>query len=177
MGAGDDDQHGGVQEGAREETRPAERDETPAERSDRNWNELLQELRVTQTGVQLLSGFLLTLPFQQRFESLTGDQKLLYLWTVVLSVAATGLIVSPVAMHRALFRRHAKTTLVTAGDRIAKAGLVVLAVTVASVLALIFSVVVGTGPAIAAVGGAALFFLAFWLVLPVAMTKGHRRVP
>jgi hypothetical protein len=156
---------------------PGDRHETPAERSDRNWNELLQELRVTQTGVQLLSGFLLTLPFQQRFQSLTDGQRQLYLWTVVLSVAATGLLVAPVAMHRALFRRHAKTTLVTWGDRIAKAGLLVLAVTVASVLALIFSVVVGTTAAITAVGGAAVFFLLFWLLLPLALTRGHRRLP
>src|SRR5665647_819594 len=59
------------------------RRETPAERLDRNWNEILQELRVTQTGIQILTGFLLTVPFQQRFAELTDDQRRIYLTLVV----------------------------------------------------------------------------------------------
>ena len=72
-----------------------ERHETPAERMDRNWNELLQELRVTQTGVQILSGFLLTLPFQSRFAELDGQQRTIFLVAVALSTIATALLVSP----------------------------------------------------------------------------------
>src|SRR4051795_3185385 len=68
------------------------RHETRAERSDRNWNELLQELRVTQTGVQLLTAFLLSLPFQQRFATITTGQKVVYLVTVLLAVSATGVL-------------------------------------------------------------------------------------
>ncbi|MBK5250221.1 MAG: sodium:proton antiporter, partial [Actinomycetales bacterium] len=67
----------------------AERHETPAERSDRNWDELMQELRVTQTGTQILTGFLLTLPFQQRFTDLRPDQVRVYLVLVALAVLAT----------------------------------------------------------------------------------------
>ena len=80
--------------------------ETETQRLDRNWLSLLQELRVVQTGVQLLTGFLLTLPFQQRFETLDTTMRVVYLVTVGCSVGATVLLESPVAMHRLLFRRH-----------------------------------------------------------------------
>src|SRR5262249_39836401 len=82
------------------------RSETETQRLDRNWLSLLQELRVVQTGVQLLTGFLLTLPFQQRFDTLNTTMRVVYLITVGCSVAATVLLESPVAMHRLLFRRH-----------------------------------------------------------------------
>ena len=101
-----------------------ERDESPAERLDRNWSELLQELRVTQTGIQILSGFLLTLPFQSRFDDLSPWLVAIFLTAVVLGTLTTGVIVAPVTAHRLLFRRHAKDVLVMAGDRMAKAGLI-----------------------------------------------------
>ena len=106
------------------------RDETEDERADRNWAELLQELRVTQMGVQILTGFLLTLPFQERFETLDTVQRNIYLCLVVLSVLATGLLVAPVSLHRMMFRKHLKARLVTSADRLARMGLVVLAVVV-----------------------------------------------
>src|ERR1700758_3978433 len=81
------------------------RDETEQERLDRNWNNLLQELRVVQTGVQLLTGFLLTLPFQQRFTVLSHTMQMVYLVTVGCSVGATVLLITPVGIHRLLFRR------------------------------------------------------------------------
>src|ERR1700739_2466486 len=94
-----------------------ERGETEIERLDRNWNSLLQELRVVQTGVQLLTGFLLTLPFQQRFEILGEHMRMVYLATVGFSVGATVLLISPVAIHRLLFRRHRLQVLVSAAQR------------------------------------------------------------
>src|SRR3954453_3480738 len=88
------------------------RTETANQRADRNWNELLQELRVTQTGTQILTGFLLTIPFQQRFAKLDSYQENLYLVLVLLAVPATILFVAPVALHRVLFRRRMKPQLV-----------------------------------------------------------------
>src|SRR5271156_7011703 len=82
------------------------RGETETQRLDRNWNSLLQELRVVQTGVQLLTGFLLTLPFQQRFDVLSPSMRDVYLTTVCLAVSATVLLITPVSIHRMLFRRH-----------------------------------------------------------------------
>src|SRR4051812_35091858 len=99
------------------------RNETRDQRLDRNWNELLQELRVTQTGVQILAGFLLTLPFQARFAGLPSFERWVYLATVLVTCFATILLIAPVAVHRALFRRHEKDRLVDAADRLARAGL------------------------------------------------------
>src|SRR5271163_1167685 len=99
------------------------RGETETQRLDRNWNSLLQELRVVQTGVQLLTGLLLTLPFQQRFEILGEHMRMVYLATVGSSVGATVLLIAPVAMHRLLFRRHQLQMLVSAAHRCALAGL------------------------------------------------------
>src|ERR1700712_4015200 len=82
------------------------RNETTVQRLDRNWTDLLQELRVVQTGVQFLTGFLLTLPFQQRFWQLSSRQHDLYLASVSASVVATAFLQAPVSVHRALFRRH-----------------------------------------------------------------------
>ena len=79
------------------------RQETDIQRLDRQWNDLLQELRVVQTGVQLLTGLLLTLPFQPRFDQLAPLARGVYLFTVVTAVTASVLLIAPVAMHRALF--------------------------------------------------------------------------
>ena len=84
------------------------RDESVNERMDRNWNEILQELRVTQTGTQIFTGFLLTIAFQQRFGDLTTFQTRVYLVLVVTAVLTTALGLAPVNLHRALFRRSAK---------------------------------------------------------------------
>jgi O-antigen/teichoic acid export membrane protein len=151
-----------------------QRHETAAERSDRNWDELLQELRVTQTGIQILSGFLLTLPFQARFARLDPTQRGLYLLAVCLSTLATGLVVAPVSSHRLLFRRHEKSELVTISDRIAKSGLIVLALTVITVMALIFSFVVGSGAAAAAALLVSCFFAGAWVILPLSVLRRRR---
>lgn len=95
------------------------RDETPMERLDRNWADLLQELRVLQTGVQLLTGFLLTLPFQSVFAELGAFQHTVYLVTVGCAITATGFLVAPVSLHRFLFRRHLRSQMVTVAHYLA----------------------------------------------------------
>src|SRR5438045_490072 len=99
------------------------RDETELERLDRNWNDILQELRVVQTGVQLLTGFLLTLPFQQRFTTLSRAERGLYLAAVAVSILATGFLQAPVSVHRALFRRHRRREQVLLAHRLAIIGI------------------------------------------------------
>src|SRR3954469_24975957 len=123
------------------------RNETTAERQDRNWNELLQELRVTQTGVQLLTGLLLTLPFQQRFTLLDDVAKVVYLAVVISAVSSTALLIAPVAFHRMLFRQGAKGWLVSRGNFTAMVGLGGLMLAFAGALWLIFDVVVGRAAA------------------------------
>lgn len=102
------------------------RHENQVQRLDRNWGDLLQELRVVQTGVQLLTGFLLTLPFQARFAELPVRDTRLYLATVACSAAATVALITPVAMHRVLFRRHKMHELVGIAHWFAIAGIALL---------------------------------------------------
>ena len=144
-----------------------ERHETPAERSDRNWAELLQELRVAQTGVQLLTAFLLSLPFQQRFLSITDSQRVVYLVVVLLSVSATGTLIAPVALHRAVFQRHEKQKLVLLAAKLAVVGLGLLGVAVAGVVLLIFLVVTGPLGGGLACGATLLVLIALWGVMPL----------
>ncbi len=151
------------------------RDETPDERLDRNWMELLQELRVSQTGVQILAGFLLTLPFQTRFAGLSSAERALYLLTVVVACVATILLITPVAIHRALFRQHRKARIVAAADRLARAGLVALGLTVSGVVALVFTVVLG-GWAGAVAGTVLLVGIASsWWVVPRRLRQDATR--
>lgn len=119
------------------------RNETREEQLDRNWTELLQELRVLQTGVQILAGFLLTLPFQSRFEDLDDYQVGLYLVDVSLAALTTAFILLPVSVHRRLFRKRLKKTLVTSADTIAKIALSGAAALSAGTSALVFDVVAG----------------------------------
>ena len=156
---------------------PALRHETVAERLDRNWGSLLQELRVVQTGVQLLTGFLLTLPFQPRFGVLDSSMKIVYLVTVSSAVLSTALLVAPVAMHRLLFRRHLLDRVVTAAHRCAYAGVLLLGVAVTGMTVIIFEVVAGRLAAIVSGGVALLLFAAFWVVLPLTMRDGERHPP
>jgi hypothetical protein len=150
-----------------------ERNETEAQRLDRNWSSLLQELRVAQTGVQVLTGFLLTLPFQQRFTALDSGARLVYLVTVACSIGATVLLVAPVSMHRLLFRRHRIDALVSTSHRYALCGLLLLALALTGVAAVIFDAVLGARAAWLAALLTLLALASFWFVLPVR-ERTHR---
>jgi len=144
-----------------------DRDETEAQRLDRNWSSLLQELRVAQTGVQLLTGFLLTLPFQQRFTQLDDTMRAVYLVTVGCSIGATVLLIAPVSMHRLLFRRHRLKTIVAAANSFAIVGTVLLGIALAGVAVVIFDTVVGRTGAWIAGGCTLLALVGFWYLMPV----------
>jgi hypothetical protein len=143
------------------------RDETRVERSDRNFVELLQELRVVQTGVQVLFAFLLTVPFAARFDALTGDQRALYFATLLCAGMAIVLLVAPTAWHRALFRRHDKTHLVTVSNRFTIAGLVCVALSTIGVVLLIATLLYPGAVAALATAGIALALLLCWCLLPL----------
>jgi len=151
-----------------------ERSETPTERLDRNWSTLLQELRVTQTGVQLLTGFLLTLPFQQRFDHLDRAMRAVYVMTVGCSLAATIALVAPVATHRLLFRQRRLKVLVSASHRLAMAGLLLLGLALVGVTVVVIYMVYGPDAATAGGGLALVGFVAVWLVLPLVLRARRR---
>ena len=144
----------------------AGRHETANERMDRNWSELLQELRVTQTGTQILTGFLLTIPFQQRFDTLDSSQRGTYLVLVILAMIATALLVAPVALHRHLFRRRRKALVVSQGDRLARLGLLVLGLVLTGCTYLLFDVVLDHAMAFAAGGFVGAVLLLLWFLVP-----------
>jgi Family of unknown function (DUF6328) len=140
-------------------------------RLTRNYNELLQELRVTQTGVQILTGFLLTLPFQGRFTDLDDYQQGVYLVLVLLAVLTTALITAPVSVHRILFRKHLKAELVDSADRLARTGLVALAFTLGGAALLVFDVVLDRTAGLVVGGGVLVLLTVFWLVVPLQLVR------
>lgn len=117
------------------------RDETPQERADRNWNDLLQELRVSQTGVQLLAGFLATLPFQARFEVLDAFQRGWYVGLLALALGTAAVMLAPVAIHRHVFQEDSKPELVQAGHRLTVLALALIGALLAGILFLVVDVV------------------------------------
>lgn len=148
------------------------RNESVEERMDRNWMELIQELRVLQTGVQILGGFLLTLPFQARFEHLDDWQRGLYLFNVMAAALTTALILLPVSVHRRLFRRGLKATLVSSADAITKWALAGVAILIVGSATLVFDVTAGRTAAMVA----GSFIIMVLLVLVVGMPLWlHRR--
>jgi hypothetical protein len=152
-------------------------EESERERLTRNFNELLQELRVTQTGVQILTGFLLTLPFTTRFPHIDNVQRYAYLGVLTGSVIATGLIIAPVAFHRALFRRGAKPWIVRAANRAAQAGLGALALTTSGVVWLVFDLVIDRTAATVAGVISLMFFIGLWAAFPLASRRVRGDLP
>jgi O-antigen/teichoic acid export membrane protein len=150
------------------------RDETETERLDRNWSSLLQELRVAQTGVQVLTGFLLILPFQDRFAELGDGARLVYLLTVACSMGSTVLLVAPVSMHRVLFRRRRIDALVASSHKFAMAGLLLLAMALTGVAAIIFDAVLGAAAAWVAGVVTLLALASSWFWLPVRQRRVKR---
>ncbi len=146
----------------------AGRRETDAERLDRNWNELLQELRVAQTGVQILFAFLLTLPFSSGFPKTTQFQKDTYIVALLAAACATAFIISPVAFHRALFRQGRKPELVRYAHRMATGGLAFMLISMVSSVLLITDFLLPTTIAIVLTAVTGLWFLTFWAFLPWA---------
>jgi Family of unknown function (DUF6328) len=142
------------------------RDESRDERLDRNWDELLQELRVVQTGIQLLAGFLLTLPFTQVFGGLDRAQKGLYLGLVVLAGVAVGLNLTPIMLHRRVFGDHVKDRVVQTGHVLSQVVIAAVAVLIVGTSMLIFSVVVSWTAAFVAGAALAVVLVTLLAVVP-----------
>ena len=147
------------------------RAEAPLQRADRNFAELLQELRVVQTGVQILFAFLLTLAFMERFADIDAFQRRVYVFTLMAAALTAVLLVAPVAVHRLMFQRGRKRELVRAGHRLALAGLVSLACTMLAGVLLVLDVVVGRVGAITATGVLLALFVGFWVGLPLQLRR------
>ena len=149
------------------------RGESEAQRLDRNLDELLQELRVSQTGVQILFAFLLTIPFQARFADVTEFQRNLYIGTLVTTVLAGCLLIAPVSFHRLVFRRKLKAQLVRGSHYMAQGGLLLMAVALTASTLLVLDVVLGGTGARLLAALCALWFVLFWYVWPITVRIRH----
>jgi putative flippase GtrA len=151
-----------------------ERNETALERWDRNYTELLQELRVAQTGVQILLAFLLTLPFSARFGQVTTLDKVVYVSTLLAAATATALLIAPVSHHRRVFRQGRKPQLVQVASALAQAGLAALLIAITGAVFLVVNVVAGLGWAVGLTAGVAVLYVVLWYLFPLV---AHRDLP
>ncbi len=147
------------------------RDEVPLRRADRNFAELLQELRVVLTGVQILFGFLLTLSFSARFADLDTFQHTVFVITLTAAALSSTLMVAPVAAHRLLFRRGRKRELVEYGHRCTLAGLLMLGITLVAGLLLVLDMGIGRVAASVLAGSLLALMVALWLVVPLNLRR------
>ena len=137
----------------------------------RRWNELLQELRVAQTGVQILAGFLLMVPFSQGFIDISDDRKRAYVAVLLGAVAATVLLLSPVALHRALFERGQRPWIIMAAHYLSLAGLLLLGATNVGAIWFVADFVLGatTGVVLACV--LLGLIVSLWVILPMLLHR------
>ncbi|WP_199551087.1 DUF6328 family protein [Streptomyces sp. N35] len=142
------------------------RDETKLEQADRNYGELLQELRIIHTGVQILFAFLLTLAFTSRFGTLDTAQRAVYITTLLLAMLAAALFSTPAALHRTLFQRGAKPEIVRTSSRLAGAGMSVLMLAMTGSVLLVVDVVLGRVEGVIAGGATLLVCGGLWGLLP-----------
>jgi hypothetical protein len=153
----------------------AVRGETPTQRLDRAYGEILQEVRVAQTGGQLLLAFLLTLAFTPRFTVISDYQRDLYVASLVLGAASNALLIAPAPFHRLVYKRRLKRQLVRASSRFALFGVTLLMFALTSSLLLILDVVVGTDQAQWIAGGTLGWFGLWWYVAPMWSRLRDRR--
>lgn len=154
---------------------PGSHGETAHQRLNRSYAELLQEVRVAQTGTQLLLAFLLSLAFTPRFSDLNDFQLTVYVTSLVIGAAATALLIAPAAFHRIVFHRDLRHTLVTATNRFAASGLVLLMCALVSALLLILDVVVGSPWSVWITLAISTWFGMWWYGLPVWNRVRHKR--
>ena len=141
--------------------------ESEHDRVDRNLDELLGELRVALPGVQVLFAFLLVVPFNQRFGTVTEFQQTLYLITLLCAAGATAFLIAPTVQHRLMFRRQDKEYLVVSANRLAVIGLILLALAMLGAVVLVTDVLFAprTTIVVGALVGAA--FAVLWYALPL----------
>jgi hypothetical protein len=144
-----------------------ERGETELERLDRNTVELLNELRVVGTGIQVLFGFLLVVPFNARFPKLTGFERALYVVALVCIAVSTILLIAPTVQHRLLFQLGQKPFLVRSGTRLMIVACLLLGVGMTDIVLLVVKVVAGLTTAIVLTALVASVIGGFWFVLPL----------
>ncbi|WP_395570434.1 DUF6328 family protein [Streptomyces sp. BK79] len=156
-------------------TSQEEEPESPHERINRRWNEILQETRVAQTGVQILFGFLLSVAFTPLFHDLSTFDHTVYVITVVSGATATACLIAPVSIHRFLSGQRMKEEVMEAAHRLMMCGMLLLAVTIGCTLLLILHVVVPGVLAKSLAGAVMLWFALSWYAFPLWLRRRSTR--
>lgn len=164
-------EHGSVAMSPKE----ASQEESSQERVNRRWQEILQETRVAQTGVQILFGFLLSVAFTARFQELGAFGRTVYVLTVALGALATATLIAPVSLHRFLSGQRMKDEVIRAAGRLMVCGMVLLALTIGGTLLLILNVVIPAPLANIITGVVMLWFILCWYALPYRLHRKGRR--
>ncbi|MDT7785302.1 MAG: hypothetical protein QOF58_3721 [Pseudonocardiales bacterium] len=156
----------------------SEAEESDQSRLARNVNELLQELRVAQAGVQILFGFLLSIAFTDKYASTSGYVRATHLITVLCAAAAVAFLTAPAAWHRVLFRQGRREEVVRAGNTFALIGLAFLALAMTGTVLLLVEVILPTWAAVVVGALALVVFAGLWFAAPLS-TKGaqYRKRP
>ena len=160
-----------------EDDRRRGRHETEEERADRMWGELIQEVRVAQTGVQILFGFLLTVVFYPKYGQLPDTDQHIYIVTVVLGACTTGALIGPVSLHRLVSGRRVKPRAVRLAARLTFLGLVLLLATMTSALLLILRVATRDSYVPWLVAAVVAWYLVCWFGLPLCARRRHTTDP
>lgn len=160
---------------AETEDRPARREESEHQRLTRNVNELLQELRVAQAGVQFLFGFLLAVAFTEPYVRASTFQHVVHLIAVLFATVSVALLTAPAAWHRVLFRQGERPKIIEVANRLAISGMACLAVAMTFTVLLLTDAVVGDWAAVVIAVFAAVLFGTLWFALPLRRRYGRNR--
>lgn len=147
------------------------RNESEADRLDRHWQELLQELRVAQTGVQILFAFLLVVAFSGPFQEAGAYTHGVFAATLVVTAMATALLIAPVSVHRLVYRRQLRDELIRVAAKMAMGGLFFMLLAVVGGLLLALDVVLSRTTTLAVVAAVAVWFSVFWYLVPLAVRR------
>jgi Family of unknown function (DUF6328) len=146
-------------------------EEDEGERLDRHWNELLQELRLAQTGTQILFAFLLSIAFTNRFQDADAFTHDVYAGTLIASALAMALFLAPVSFHRIVFQRKLRDQMIPIAHHLTSSGLVLLLLAICGGVLLAIDVVLSRPVAIVTVALVLAWFVAFWYVLPAYVRR------
>ena len=160
---------------AREPERREERTEEEQERLNRQMMELLNELRVAMPGVQILFGFLLTVPFQQRFRQVTEFQETVYFVTLVAAAVAAAFFIAPSAYHRVMFEQHDKPNIIHIGTGQMLVGLGALAVAMNGAVLLVTDVLFDGATVVVTVAITVALYIGLWFVVGIVRRLGSDR--
>lgn len=152
-----------------------ERDEDEASRYDRHWNELLQELRLAQTGTQILFAFLLAIAFTTPFREDDNFAHTVYAVTLILTAMATGLLIAPVSFHRMVYQRRLRDRMIPLASKMANGGLLLLMLAICGGLLLALDVFISRPAAIVICAIMLLWFAVFWYLIPGVVRAGRGR--